>query len=161
MDRGDPKGEMLRHTVATLAYRGGKALRGAPETFASFHPSPTTRTPLEIVAHVGDLLFWALSIAAGREGAAGTKPGRWEAAVERFYAGLASLDEFLGSGVALACPAERLLQGPLADALTHVGQLAMLRRMAGAPIRGENFFRAQIETGRVGREQPPAVREFD
>jgi len=161
VDRADPKREMLRHTVATLAYRGGKTLRAAPEAFASFRASSTTRTPLEIVAHIGDLLSWALSIAEGKEAWPPAKGEPWEEAVARFYRALAKLDEFLASGGALACPAEKLFQGPVADALTHVGQLAMLRRMAGAPVRGENYYRANIETGRTGPDQPPAVREFD
>ena len=156
-----PKREMLRHTVATLAYRGGKTLRAAPEQFASFRASTTSRTPLEILGHIGDLLQWALSLAKGREAWPNGKLGEWGTEVQRFFAGLASLDEFLASGEELACPAERLFQGPIADALTHVGQIAMLRRMAGTPIRGENYFRAHIEMGRVGPEQAPAVREFD
>jgi hypothetical protein len=136
-------------------------VRGASEPFASFRASPTTRTPLEIVAHIGDLLSWALSLAEGKEAWPPAKGEKWEEAVARFHSGLESLDEFLASDGTLACPPEKLFQGPLADSLTHVGQLAMLRRMAGDPIRGENYYRANIETGRTGPDQPPGVREFD
>jgi hypothetical protein len=56
--------------------------------------------------------------------------------------------------------AEALFQGPIADALTHVGQLAMQRRLTGAPTRGENFFVAVVTAGQVGEEQPAAVQPF-
>jgi hypothetical protein len=161
MSHADPTRDMLRHIVATLAYRGGKTLRGAPDTFAPFQASSSTRTPLEIVRHIADLLTWALSLAEGKESWPKEREESWDEAVARFYARLAGLDEFLASEAPLACPAEKLFQGPLADALTHVGQLAMLRRMAGAAIRGENYFRAHIEAGRIGTDQPRAVREFD
>lgn len=152
---------MLRHTVATLAYRGGKAVRDAPASFASFRASETSRTPAEILAHIGDLLDWALSLAKGAETWQNSVPQPWDQDVGRFHACLARLDEYLGSDGALACSCERLFQGAIADALTHVGQLTMLRRIAGAPIRGENYSKADIQVGRVGAEQPPPRREFD
>jgi hypothetical protein len=161
MESSDPKRELLRHTVATLAYRGGKAVRGAPDSFASFRASETTRTPAEILAHIGDLLDWALSIAKGAEAWHDPESRTWIAEVERFHASLARLDAYLASDAELAATCERLFQGPIADALTHVGQLAMLRRIAGAPIRGENYSVAKIELGRVGEQQSPPVREFD
>lgn len=153
--------EFLRHTLATVAYRGAKTLRGAPAEFASFRVGPGSRTPLEILAHVGDLFDWAHSLAVGEEAWSDAVPGTWEAQVERFSAGLARLDGALLSLDELACPAERLFQGPIADALWHIGQLAMLRRLAGSPIRGENYFRAEIERGRLGIDQAPPRREFD
>ncbi len=152
--------EFLRHTLATLAYRGGKAIRGAPAEFARFRVGPTSRQPIQILAHLGDLLDWALSIARGAQAWHDTEPGSWEEQVARFFAGLAALDRELAQG-GEAVPAEKLFQGPIADALTHVGQLAMLRRLAGAPIRGENYLKARISAGTVGSEQPAAVREFD
>ena len=161
MSTPDPSREMLRHTLATLAYRGAKAARGAPDSFAAYRASPGTRSPAEILAHVGDLLDWALTMAKGAEAwhDATTRP--WADEVARFHESLARLDEYVGSSAVLACSCERLFQGPVADALTHVGQIAMLRRMAGAPIRGENYSRAKIETGRVGADQAAPVREFD
>lgn len=157
----DPKRELLRHTVATLAYRGGKTLRGAPQGFASFRVSEKTRTPGQILGHVGDLLDWALSVAKGKEEWHNRTPLPWEKEVERFFSALAVFDDYLSSGQPLASPAEKLFQGPIADALTHIGQIAMLRRLAGSPVRGENYFRAGITTGRVGADQPAPVREFD
>jgi hypothetical protein len=157
----DQKREMLRHTVATLAYRGGKAVRGASDSFSSFNASETTRTPAQILAHVGDLLDWALSIAKGEETWHNSEPLEWNREVDRFHNALASLDKYLGSDEPLAANCERIFQGPIADALTHVGQIAMLRRMAGEPIKGENYSRAKIEAGRVGADQETPKREFD
>ena len=151
----------LRHTLATLAYRGGKPLRDAPESFAAFQASPTTRTPLQILAHIGDLLDWALSMARGKQQWNDATPLPWEEERARFFAAIAAFDAFLASDAALECSAEKLFQGPIADALTHVGQIALLRRVAGTPMRGENYAQAGIEIGRVGPEQPRAPREFD
>jgi hypothetical protein len=152
---------LLRHAVATLAYRGARAARGAPPEFASFHAASSTRTPAEILAHVGDLLDWALSLCRGQEAWKNSPPLPWKDGVERFFAALARLDARLASGEALGSPAEQLFQAPIADALTHVGQISMLRRMAGTPVRGENFFRADIAAGRVGPDQAAPKREFD
>ena len=152
---------LLRHAVATLAYRGGKALRGAPDHFADFRAGDTTRTPAQILAHIGDLLDWALSLAVGKQKWHNSKPVSWEKGSKRFFAALQAFDDYLASALPLACPAEKLFQGPVADALTHVGQIAMLRRLAGAPVRGENYFRADIVAGRVGPEQSKPRREFD
>jgi hypothetical protein len=157
----DEKRALLRHTVATLAYRGGKVLRGAPEEFASFRIGGQSRTPSEILAHIGDLLDWALSLAQGAQAWHDSTPGAWAADVQRFFDGLARLDACLVSDVRLGFPAEQLFQGPIADAFTHVGQIAMLRRLAGAPVRGENYLKADIVVGRVGAEQSPPRREFD
>jgi len=148
---------MLRHTLATLAYRGGKALRGAPAEFAGYGSS---RTPGEILAHICDLFDWALTLADGKQAWHNSKPQAWEADVARFHAGLAAFDAYLASGAPLACTPEKLFQGPIADALTHVGQIGMLRRLAGSPVKGENYFRADIEIGRLGPDQTPPKREF-
>jgi hypothetical protein len=161
MNNSDPKRELLRHTIATLSYRGAKTLRGAPDSFASFKASETTRTPAQILAHVGDLLDWALSIAKGSETWHNSEPLPWRQEIERFHRALKSFDDYLAAGGALHATCERLFQGPIADSLTHVGQIAMLRRVAGAPIHGENYSRAAIEAGRVGHDQAKAVREFD
>lgn len=152
---------MLRHTLATLAYRGGKALRGAPPGFDEFRSAPGTRTPSEILAHIGDLLDWMLALADGRHTWHDSTPLAWEEGAARFFAGLETIDRRLSAGPLERFTAEQLFQGPVADALTHVGQVALLRRMAGAPVRGENYLLAHIAAGRVGPEQAPAVREFD
>ena len=161
MNNPDTKREMLRHTVATLAYRGAKAVRGAPDSFASFKASETTRTPGQILAHIGDLLDWALSIAKGDESWHNSEPLPWSQEIERFHTALEKFDEYLASDGDLSATCERIFQGPIADALTHVGQIAMLRRLAGEPIKGENYSRAKIEAGRVGAEQTQPRREFD
>ena len=152
---------MLQHTVATLAYRGAKAVRGAPDSFASFKASETTRTPGQILAHIGDLLDWGLSIAKGAEAWNNSEVLEWNQEINRFHVALEKFDNFLASGAELSASCERLFQGPIADALTHVGQLTMLRRIAGAPIKGENYSRAKIEAGRVGAEQAAPKGEFD
>jgi hypothetical protein len=151
---------MLRHTVATLAYRGAKAVRGASDSFASFKASDTTRTPAEILAHIGDLLDWGLSIARGNETWNNAEPLPWDKEIERFHAALTSFDDYLASDNEIDASCERLFQGPVADALTHVGQIAMLRRIAGEPMKGENYSRAKIQAGRVGAEQETPKREF-
>jgi len=153
--------QLLRHTVATLAYRGGKALRGAPEGFADFRVAEGTRTPAQILAHIGDLMDWACSQAKGAEAWHNSKPLPWPQEVDRFFAAVKAFDDYLASQAPLETPAGRLFQGAVADALTHVGQLAMLRRLAGLPVKGENYSRAEIATGRVGAEQAAPRREFD
>ena len=157
----DTKREMLRHTVATLAYRGGKAVLNAPGGFAAFRVNDTTRTPGEILAHIGDLLDWALRVAQGEYIYHESSPLPWDEEVARFFSALKELDLYLASDAPLGYPAEKIFQGPIADALTHVGQIGMLRRMAGAPVRGESYFKAEIVIGRVGREQSTKRVEFD
>jgi len=156
----DEKTALLRHTLATLAYRGGKALRGAPAEFAEFRLGEPPRTPGQILAHIGDLLDWALSMVEGKETWHNSPPLTWEQGTARFHAALEAFDRRLAAGLPAACPAEKLFQGPIADALTHVGQIAMLRRLAGCPISGENYFVAEIAAGRVGARQAAAVNEF-
>jgi hypothetical protein len=153
--------DMLRHTLATLAYRGGKAVRGAPDGFASFRAGETTRTPGQILAHVGDLLDWALALARGEHVWRDSEPLPWPQEVARFHEALARLDAYLASKAPLGRTAEQIFQGPIADALTHVGQITLLRRLAGSPVRGENYARAEIVAGRVGAEQAAPRREFD
>jgi len=153
--------DMLRHTVATLAYRGAKALRDVPEGFETFRVGDRTRTPGEILAHIGDLLDWALALTGGRHVWHPVPPQGWGDDVARFFEGLSRLEAALASDAPLGFPPERLFQGPVADALTHIGQIAMLRRLAGAPVRGENYFKAEISAGRVGKEQAMSTVEFD
>jgi hypothetical protein len=153
--------ELLRHTVATLAYRGRKAVEEAPPGFADFRVGPSSRTPGQILSHICDLLDWAGHLARGSTGGANSEPLPWADQVARFYRELAALDAVLSSGAPLGHPPEQLFQGPIADALQHVGQITMLRRLASAPVRGENYFVADIAAGRVGSEQSAPRREFD
>ena len=156
----DPARQLLRHAVATLAYRGGKAVRNAPETFSSFSCGSGSRTAGEVLAHIGDLLDWSLSMARGNQQWQDSKPQSWGDDVRRFHTALAAFDAYLVSDQPLRAPIENLFQGPIADALTHVGQIAMMRRLAGSSIKGENFFAADIATGRVGPEQASPKFEF-
>lgn len=157
----DPARQLLRHTLATVAYRGAKALRGAPEHFGTFHIGDKTRTPAQILAHLGDLFDWALAMAQGNQTWHDSQPMPWNTEVERFFTGVRKFDNYLASSEALRAPAEGLFQGPVADALTHVGQIAMLRRLAGSPVKGENYFKADIAAGRLGPEQSAPRREFE
>jgi hypothetical protein len=157
----DSKRELLRHTVATLAYRGGKTILNAPDGFAAFRVNDTTRTPGEILAHIGDLLDWALRVAKGEYIYNESSPLPWEDEVARFFSALQEFDSYLASDAPLGYSTEKIFQGPIADALTHVGQIGMLRRMAGSPVRGESYFKAEIQVGRVGQEQSVKRAEFD
>jgi hypothetical protein len=157
----DSKRELLRHTVSTLAYRAGKTLRDAPDGFESLRVGETTRTPVQILAHMGDLFDWALSLAIGDQKWNDSTPLPWEQEVARFFKAVKRFDDYLASDAALGRACERIFQGPIADALTHVGQLAMLRRLAGDRVRGENYFKAEIEVGRVGLAQSAKRQEFD
>jgi hypothetical protein len=153
--------KLLRHAVATAAYRGGKAMRGAPESFATFRIGDATRAPVKLVAHMGDLFDWALLMAQGKTVWKDSEPLAWDREVERFFAILKAFDDYLASDAVLNVSVEKLFQGPIADALTHIGQLAMLRRVAGAAIRSENYSVAEIVVGRTGADQATARREFD
>jgi hypothetical protein len=151
---------LLRHTIATVAYRGRKAVADPPAGFADFHVGPTSRTSGQILAHIGDLFDWALSLADGEQRWHDSSPLSWSEETARFFETLQKFDQRLASNAALGCPAEKLFQGPVADALTHIGQIALLRRLAGAPVRPENYLEADIAAGRVGPDQSPPRREF-
>ena len=154
------KREFLRHTIATLAYRCGKTLRDAPIDFASFKTEQTVNTPVFLLSHIADLLEWALTATRGEPRYPTTEISDWELEKQRFYTALKALDDFLASEVVIDASLEQIFQGPIADALTHTGQLALLRRMAGAPIKGESYFVADITTGLVNEDQPTPKREF-
>jgi hypothetical protein len=156
----DPKRELLRHALATIAYRGGKAIRNAAGEFSSFDSGNGVRPPDKLLAHIGDLMEWAFSMAMGKPAWCDSKPLPWNEEVNRFFAALKKFDDYLASSEALHASPERLLQAPIADALTHVGQIAMLRRMAGAPVRAENYYDAEIVAGRVGPGQAKPKQEF-
>ena len=154
-------GAWLRHTLATLAYRAEKVLRDVPEDFPAFTPSPSSRSALATVAHLGDLLEWAERMTAGEVTWQPAPQDDWTSACDRFFSALGRLDAALAKAASERGPAEMMFQGPIADALTHVGQLAMMRGMMGAPVRPESYARAQIGVGHVGRDQSGARSEFD
>ncbi|MGE0812413.1 MAG: hypothetical protein AB7O28_01635 [Vicinamibacterales bacterium] len=152
---------LLRHMIATLAYRGGKVLRDAPAGFAAFAPAGVLNPPVAVLAHVADLIEWTCRWCDGDEEAfRPTEPGAWDTEVARFFAALSALDARVAAPAAIAAPLDRLFQAPIADAFTHVGQIALLRRMAGAPVLGEAYRKADIAAGRVGPDQAPPGREF-
>ena len=155
------KREFLRHIIATIAYRGGKAIADAPENFADFKASEMTRAPILILAHIGDLFDWALSMAKGKQVWNNSKPENWDAESKRFFGVIKAFDDYLASDETINASLEKLFQGPIADALTHVGQINLLRRMFDAPIKGENYFVANVEIGRVGENQSATRIEFD
>ena len=150
----------LRHTVATLAYRAAKALRDAPEDFSDFRPAEGSRSAGEILAHVCDLFDWALSQARGEEKWKNSKPRSWDEDTARFFVALTAFDKYLATGEPLLARPEKLFQGAIADALTHVGQINMLRRLAGSSVLGENYSVAHIEVGGTTAKQKKAVFEF-
>ena len=148
----DSKRDVLRHMVATVAYRGGLAVTDAPEGFAAFRAHETTRTPAEILAHIGDLLEGSLHLVKGNMVHLESAPLPWEGGVARFFSAVRELDEYLASEAPLAYPVEKFVQGPVGDALTHVGQIVMLRRMAGSPIRSAAYFTADIVAGEINED---------
>lgn len=154
----DEKTELLRHAVATVAYRAARALNGAPEDFGGY--AGAGRKPVEILAHMGDLFDWALTAVRGEMRWQNSTPLEWGAEKQRFFAALKAFDAALAWEEPIRAPVDRLMQGPVADALTHVGQLAMLRRLAGCPARSENMYVAAIEVGRAGAEQAEAIAPF-
>ncbi len=153
--------DLLRHSLATIAYRAGKIVKDAPQGYVDFQAGKNCRTPVQILAHIGDLFDWALAMSKGQPAWHDSALLPWPDEVQRFFDSLKRLDDYLaGSGQLHASP-EKLFQGPLADVLNHVGQLAILRRLSGVPIRGENYYKADIAAGRVGKDQPPPKFEFD
>ncbi len=156
----DPLRTMLRRIIASLAYRAAKTVRDVPATFATYRLDAKSRTSTELLAHMGDLFDWSLSMVRGQNIWHESTPLEWEHEVDRFYESLKKFDEYIASDAAIACSLDRLFQGPIADAFTHVGQLAMMRRLSGAPIIGENYFKADIVIGRVGVEQSKPRRIF-
>jgi hypothetical protein len=145
----DLKRELLRHLCATLAFRGGIAVADAPETFAQFRAGEHARSAGEILAHIGDLLQGSLSLMKGEFVYLQSPPQSWREDVKRFFTAVEEFDSYLASDAPLAQPVEKIMQGPIADALTHVGQIVMLRRLAGIPVRAESYFTAEIKTGEM------------
>ncbi len=154
----DDQRQLFRHTLAALAYRATRALDGAPDSFATFEGAG--RNPVVILAHMGDLFDWALSMAAGKPAWHNTDPLPWAEEKHRFFAALGAFDAYLASSQPMHAEVERLIQGPVTDAFTHVGQLAMMRRLAGSPTCGENFYVAAITAGQVTESQPVPVESF-
>lgn len=158
---GDPARDIVRHTLATLAYRASKAVRGAPASYGGCRVGATTRTPADILAHMGDLMDWALTMAQGEAQWKNSAPQSWANDVDRLFTAITALDRYLADGAVDRRTLLQIFQGPIADALTHTGQLTLLRRLADAPVRGEAYQAARIAVGQTGLDQPPARFEFD
>lgn len=151
----------LRHALTTLAYRAGKAVREAPPEFGDFRAGPASRTPREILAHMGDLMDWLLSQLRGAATFQVSEALPWEEEIRRFFAALGAVDAHLAAGHPIQYEPERFFQGGLADALTHTGQIAMLRHLAGCKMKGESYNRADIRIGSVGFEQAAAEPKYE
>lgn len=153
--------DTVRHLTATLAYRAAKVLRDAPARFGALSVGPSARNPVQIVAHMGDLMTWAVGLAQGESVWKAAGSDDWNMEVNRFFERLGELDRELELREPPEEALHTLIQGPLADALTHVGQLALLRGISGAAVRPESYARAEIVIGRVGLRQAEPVREFE
>ena len=141
--------KLIRHFIATLAYRTTKVIREVPKAYPNLSVGSGIRMPVEILHHMSDVLLFAYK-ALVQSDRVEIPLAPWETEVERFYDVLGRLDEAIVSGAEpRELSWEQLLQGPLSDVMTHVGQLAMLRRLAGDPVPGENFSRAEIQIGKV------------
>jgi hypothetical protein len=153
----DDKRLMLRHYLAALAYRTQKALRGAPDSFPSFRVRPGVRTPHELLFHMTNVLGYARTFFIGGEYRPEILPAFREE-IERYHAMLESLRQHLDkSSPFIGTTAERMLQGPFSDAMTHAGQMALLRRLFGSPVPPENFIVATIDSDNLGPDQPDPV----
>ena len=151
------KRALLRHFLAALAYRTQKALRSAPDSFGAFDAGQHVRTPTDLVRHMTSVLGYARTFFVGGCYRADPLPDL-SAEVTRFHAMLEDLARHVGGGTELSgTTEERLLQGPFADAMTHAGQLAMLRRLAGSPVAPENFIDAAVDPANLGPQQPDPV----
>lgn len=157
-----PEGEraLLRHMLAVLAYRGGKAIRNAPAGFGPYQPEGCLNSPVRLLSHVNDLIEWAHRWSRGDKVYRMSRPGEWDDEVSRFHTALTEFDHSLTCGDEMQARVETLFQAPIADALTHIGQIALLRRMAGDPVLGEAYRLAEISAGRVGPNQAAPVVEF-
>jgi hypothetical protein len=145
---------LLRHFLGALAYRTQKALRGAPAGFGEFRAGVNVRTPHELVWHMTGVVGYARTMLHGGDFAP-PRLATFEEEVVRFHATLEALrDDFTNPLLAARISDEQFLQGPLSDAMTHAGQLAMLRRLAGEPVPSENFIFANVSADNVGPDQP-------
>lgn len=150
--------QLLRHTLATLAYRANRVLADAPEGFGDFDAGQGVMTPRKMVNHMSMILAYAKSRLTGEEFQRPTEVDDWSMEVDRFYETVSALDKAAEAGFrADGEMVLRMLQGPILDALTHVGQLSLLRRLAGSPTPKDNYIKAQIELGKTGKDQAPAA----
>lgn len=144
---------LLRHFLAALAYRTQKALRDHPADFGDFRAGPNVRTPHELLWHMTGVIGYARTFMRGGTFAP-PRLATMEAEIERFHATLELLAlDFADPTSAASISDEQFLHGPLADTMTHVGQLALLRRLAGAPVPSENFIYADVRAANLSATQ--------
>ncbi len=143
----DPKRAMLRHMLATVGFRAQIAVADVADDFANFRVGKTVRTPGEILAHIGDLIYGSHFLMKGEMVMLDSKPISWNDETDRLFSGIRELDAYLESDAELAFPVEKFIQGPIGDALTHIGQIVLLRRMFGSPINEQPYFEAEIIPG--------------
>jgi hypothetical protein len=148
---------ILRHLLATIAYRAGTVVRDAPVAFGEYRQTPDSPSSADIVAHMGDLMEWVLRLLRGEWQFTEAKALPWDQEVARFFRTLKAVDDELAAGAPIKWDPAKLIQGGFADALTHVGQLAMLRRLSGHTMKSESYARAEVVIGRVGLDQAPPV----
>jgi hypothetical protein len=152
----------LRHSLATLAYRAGKTVRDTPAEFGAWRPATEpSRSAVEILAHMGDLMDWILRMLNGKPTWTTAEPLPWDREIERFFAAVKAVDDYLASGAPILWDPGKVFQGGIADALTHTGQLAMMRRLSGYKMKGESYAAAEIVIGRVGIDQTPAKPKYE
>src|SRR5216117_1871639 len=150
---------LLRHFLGAIAYRTQKALRDAPAHYPAFSAGNRVRTPVELIRHMTSLMGYVRTLFQG--GSYPVKPEplpSFTAEVERFHEMVEAVGTLLASNAKCSISTEQLLQGPFADTMTHVGQLAMLRRLADAPVAPENFIYPDIRDDRLHADQPPPAR---
>lgn len=152
--------ELLLHFLAAIAYRAQKALRGAPESFPDFAAGHQARTPVQVLRHMTSLMGYTETLFQGGTYPMSPEPlPTFEAEIHRFHFQLTAVGNLIRAGTPpCSISTEQLLQGPFADTMTHVGQLAMLRRLAGSPVPPENFIFAEVAAHRLGPDQAPAAR---
>lgn len=143
----DEKRQLFRHLVATVAFRGRVAVEDAPPDFPDFRASDDSRSAREILAHIGDLFTGSVSLLRGDYVELDSVPLPWPDEVARFYDSIEKLDDLLASDEPLAFPVEKFVQGPVGDALTHVGQIVLLRRLSGVPVKSAMYFSTEINPG--------------
>jgi hypothetical protein len=153
--------DFFRHTLATIAYRAGHSIRTAPQSFAEFKAGASSKTPLELVAHMTDLLDWSLTELKGESDWHERPPTNWETDVARFYDSLKKLDGYAAAGHPTKTDLMRLFQGPMVGCFVYIGRIDMLRRRHGSPVKREIFFEADIVIGRVGPQQTPPRMELE
>jgi hypothetical protein len=148
---------ILRHMAATIAYRAARAVRDAPREFGAYRQTPDSPSSADILAHMGDLMEWVLRLMRGNWQWTEADTIGWDEEIERFFRLLKAVDDELASGAPIKWDPAKLIQGGLADALAHTGQLAMLRRLSGHAMTSESYARADVVIGRVGLDQAAPV----